>query len=137
MTRHRNSDPLQGHRVPAPPAQLERRVLDAATTALRDGPRTVLWNRLWASRPLRLAWALAVIGLLGAHAAMSLGLPDPPSNTSRLTDRTPSSELREELALPMVEISPRAEALAMGRRSRTPTPESDPSDSTDKNEVPS
>ncbi len=113
MTRPHDIDPLEGHSVPGPPESLEGRVLAATAEALRDRAQTTVWDRLWTSRPLRLAWSVAFIGLLAAHAAISVPRSDPGEATRRAAGRAPSDELRDEVALPTVDISPRAEALVM------------------------
>ncbi|MGD2115152.1 MAG: hypothetical protein PVG07_08865 [Acidobacteriota bacterium] len=65
--------PFRGLRPPGAPAELRRRTLDAARAAPADpvGPPEphprVVTDRLWESRPLRLAWALLVVALLGVN----------------------------------------------------------------------
>lgn len=58
---------LEDLQPPAPPAGLRERTLGAATEALGRSPAEP-WTRIWESRPLRLAWAAAVAGLLLAHS---------------------------------------------------------------------
>lgn len=138
MTPERERDPLDGHRVPAPPTHLERRVLEAARRAMRSAPTETIWDRLWSSKPLRAAWALATAGLLIAH--VSISLPDRSKSSvaeSRALDRDEPAELREWLDLHAFDISPRAEARVMGRRPTPPEPELEPSNPTTKKEVPS
>ncbi len=130
MTRRHDIDPMAGHQVPGPPASLEGRVLAATAAALRDPAVTTVWDRLWTSRPLRLAWSLAFVGLLAAHAAISVPRSEPGEATRRAAGRAPSDELRDEVALPTVDISPRAEALVM-------EPELSNSNDKEKEEVPS
>lgn len=140
MTRRHDIDPLDGLRVPGPPVSLERQVLTAAAAALRHGTRATVWDRLWQSRPLRVAWTVAVVGLLSAHAAMTFSPSRPGRAVPGATGRPPSAELRELIALPSVEISPRAEAIALERAlsaTQPARPTSKPDDRDEKNEVPS
>ena len=51
----------------SPPPDLRERSLGAATQALGRPPAEP-WTRIWESRPVRLAWAATVAGLLLAHA---------------------------------------------------------------------
>ena len=112
-----NRDPLQGLGAPRVPADLERRVLDAARNAEQGVANATVWDRLWESRTIRRAWVSATLGLLLAHAGMSLFSDSPQSaDELRSVDRRQARELRETLALPVVEISPRAEAIALGAR---------------------
>jgi hypothetical protein len=127
MNSRKDRDLLEGLQVPRAPADLEQRVLGAAADAIeRDEPPTI-WDRLWESRALRLAWASATLGLLLAHAGLALVSRSPESaGDLRSVDRRQAREIHELLALPVVEISPRAEALAMG--SRRPSAKTRPSD---------
>jgi hypothetical protein len=62
---------LLGGLVPLePPRELEGRVLLEAKAALARRPHRDAWSRIWESRPLRLAWAAAVLGLLAANAVL-------------------------------------------------------------------
>jgi hypothetical protein len=66
-------DPFRDLRAPAAPAGLRRRALDAARAAAAEPARAgraaaaTLTDRLWESRPLRLASGLAVAALLGIN----------------------------------------------------------------------
>ena len=66
--------PFHGLLPPPAPADLRRRVLDAARAVPAEpagAPRTAprgLTDRLWESLPLRLAWALLVLLLLSTNA---------------------------------------------------------------------
>ena len=110
MNKRQSDDPLSGLRVPRVPAELRERVLHAAERI--EGTRGI-WDRLWESRPLRLAWAVTTTGLLLANAALSLA-PGSAPQTDRVSVREQSRELGRLLALPRMEISERAEALTMG-----------------------
>jgi len=113
MNKSQRDDPLSGLRVPRVPSELRERVLRAAGRI--EGTRGI-WDRLWESRPLRLAWAVTTTGLLLAHAALSLA-PGSSPQTNRASVREQSRELGRLLALPRFEISERAEAL-MGSAAR-------------------
>ena len=128
MNRPDEPNPLTGLRVPAAPEALADRVLCAANQARQPFAVPSIWDRLWNSRPLRLAWAVALLVLLAIHTGLSL-FPDS-SLSSTASPRADSRELRALLALPRVEISPRAEALAMGGGSK-------PSDGDRKGDKPS
>lgn len=73
---------LSGLEPVAPPEELKTRTLAAASRALAEPPMPDLWERLWASRPLRLAWATSMLALLGGHLLLSvsqrLATPPPP-----------------------------------------------------------
>ena len=107
MNRSQSDDPLSGLRVPRVPAELRERVLCAAVRI--KGTRGI-WDRLWESRPLRLAWAVTTSGLLPANAALSLA-PGSAPQTDHASVREQSRELGRLLALPRMEISERAQAL--------------------------
>ena len=76
MTRRTDSagtsaNPLGGLAPPGAPPELRARVLAASRVALRAEPsRPDRWSLLWASRPLRLAWAASVLLLLAGHAVL-------------------------------------------------------------------
>jgi hypothetical protein len=63
---------LAGLCPPELPQALEVQVLRAAGRALRERRTPDVWERAWASRPLRLAWVAAVLALLAGHAMLSL-----------------------------------------------------------------
>jgi hypothetical protein len=80
---------LGGVLPPEPPYELQARVLREATVALTRRPRWDAWTRLWESRPLRVAWAAAVLALVAANAALpgrrhpeSLNADGPPASTA-------------------------------------------------------
>ena len=100
---------FSGLRVPRVPPGLRERALRGASTD--DAPG--VWDRLWESRPLRLAWILTCSALLLAHAALSLS-PEDSHENGRAAMRDQNREVRRMLALPRIEISPRARALTMG-----------------------
>jgi hypothetical protein len=121
-------DPFHDLRTPAPPPELARRALDAAGRELAREQRPGVWDRLWAIRPLRLAWTLATFGLLTAHAALSL--PETkhesaPAGTV-VEQATPPGDLLELFDLPQLTISPRAARMCLG-------PAEEPAPSTEDN----
>lgn len=122
-------------RSPRLPADLKQPVLHGAIRALGEDTPPRVWDRLWESRTLRAAWVVVTMGLIVAHVAISVspGSARRPSGTE--TARGQMEDLRGVLDLPSVEISPRAEALVMGRRARQD--ESSSRDNTRKSEVPS
>lgn len=61
---------LAGVAPPEPPDRLRAAALAAAERVWDARPD--FWTRLAASRPLRLAWAAAVLALVASHAAMSV-----------------------------------------------------------------
>jgi hypothetical protein len=63
---------LAGLRPPAPPPEVEARVLAAAGRALRQRRAPDAWGRAWRSRPLRVAWVTALLALLAGHVLLSL-----------------------------------------------------------------
>ena len=82
---------------------------------------TGVWDRLWESRPLRAAWAATTLGLLVTHVALSV-TPESRRPAANVASREQADELRELLALPTVEISPRAQRMAMGASAPEPIP---------------
>ena len=123
MNKSQPDDPLTGLRVPRVPSELRERVLRAAGRV--EGTRGI-WDRLWESRPLRLAWVVTTTALLLANAALSLA-PGSSPQTNRSALREQSRELGLLLALPRMEISERAAALTMGSQNKLKS-ESEPSE---------
>jgi hypothetical protein len=83
-----------GLRVPEPPEDLRRRVLTCASQAMERGPRRDLWERIWESRPARLAWGGSVLALAICHLVVPAGDGGPAREPSTLS-RTGSDEQRE------------------------------------------
>ena len=116
MSNKQHRDPLSDFRAPGVPGHLKRSVLDAAGETLAAESETGVWDRLWDSRPLRAAWAVTTLGLLVAHVTLSV-TPDRGRSAASVAsqeEQREAEELRELLALPTIEISPRAERMAMG-----------------------
>lgn len=68
-TDHR-SDAL---RPPGPPPELRARTLAAARRAMTQrSSRPDFWVRIWSSRPLRLAWAVTLAGLVLGHVLVGI-----------------------------------------------------------------
>ena len=77
-------------------------------------PRASIWDRLWHSTPLRVGWAVAVVVLVLAH--MTLGRV-PGAGASQETVAG-IDELDEVFRLPSIEVSPRAESIALGGKGK-------------------
>ena len=110
------NDPFRGLRTPAPPADLESKVLETAGRLLTAPPRVSVWDRLWTSMPLRLAWTLVTAGLLVAHVALSLPSqqPQPSGPVAEAADELRDEDLKEVFDLPHLAISPRAAQMCLG-----------------------
>lgn len=113
----KQDNPFNKMRVPRAPESLRERTLRSAAAALESRP--TVWERLWESRPLRAAWVTTTVGLIIANVvisfpAASTSRPDPIATSTR--DRIEA--LGDVLGLPTIEISPRAEGLAL---EETPT----------------
>ena len=105
-------------RATRPSPELGERVLrTAASAAGTEDAGLTVWDRMWKSRGLRVAWGVAVVLLLLAHIAVGMG-PHAPSRTARrgVASLEQDHELAEVIRLERIEISPRAEAIALGRR---------------------
>jgi len=90
-------DPFDGLRPSALPADLRERVLDAARQAALEPQADSLWDRLFESRSLRVAWGALCLVLVAGH----LALTEPAE--SRLTEArslADAPELRDVLELP-------------------------------------
>jgi len=118
MKHEGRENPFIGMSATRPSPELRRRVLHAAAHAAEcadSGP--TIWDRLWSSRPLRVAWGVTVASLLLAHFAIDMGprtsTRNPRASAAALEQE---QELAEILQLEKIEISPRAEAIAIGRR---------------------
>jgi len=108
MNRNDRRDPFAGLRAVRPPQDLAGRVLNAAADPAE--PRVSIWDRLWHSTPLRVSWVVAIVLLLLAH--MTLGrVPGSGGSREALAG---IDELEEVFRLPAIEISPRAESIALG-----------------------
>lgn len=92
---------------PQPPDELAGPALAAASRALAEPPANDIWDRIWFSRPLRLAWAATLILLLAGHLMVSLtGVagPDPsPAPIAALGGIEP--ELAQVASVPTINLS--------------------------------
>jgi hypothetical protein len=121
MKREDRENPFAGMRATRPSPELGEYVLRAAASAV--GTEVIdptIWDRVWNSRGLRVAWGVVVVLLLLAHMAVGSG-PQAPGSTPRggVASLEQDHELAELLRLERIEISPRAEAIALGRRRTT------------------
>jgi len=95
MSRH-DRKLFTGLRRPPAPEGLKARALRAARAALAEtSPRPGLAERLWASRRLRLAWAVAVVLLVGVQLYLAVP-PTPQASASVVTERQESLDLLPE-----------------------------------------
>ncbi len=68
---------LSGLAAAPPPPEARARTLAAARAAQASGTQPAdIWWRLWTSRPLRVVWAAAVLGLIAANVVLSLHRPE-------------------------------------------------------------
>ena len=124
---NRHAEPLfSALTPPAPPSDLRRRVLAAARTAASiaaHGPD--VWDRLWTSRPARLAWAVAVVALAIGHLAVSGRAPRSPAENAVpvatiATDRGELAEVadvgRLTAELPGWEVAAAGRGDSLGRK---------------------
>ena len=95
-------DPLAGLRPAGTPKDLMGPVIAAAREALAAEASRTLLDRIWESRPLRLAWAGSALALVLAHLGVT-ALTDarrPVVAPGRLAATENVEELREILRLP-------------------------------------
>jgi hypothetical protein len=95
---------LRALRPSSAPEELRPRTLGRALRSWDEAPVGNLWQRLWESGPLRLAWATTVIALIAAN----LGLPargrQATAGAGAATAMAPG-ELRDVVELPRVRLS--------------------------------
>jgi len=91
---------------------LKQRVLQEVAQAQPAAPS--IWSRLFESRPLRAAWGLATVALLLANVWLSFSRPVTVEQEI-LSVRRQLETLKDELALPQLNVSSRAEAMVMGQ----------------------
>jgi hypothetical protein len=70
MSDERN--PLRGLRSVPPPGGLREPVLSAAREAQAAEAKPTIWDRVWESRALRLAWVGVTVGLVLGHVLVSI-----------------------------------------------------------------
>jgi len=99
-------------RLSAPPPELRKKTLDAATEALFTPSTPNLWIRIFESRPLRLAWATTVVGLLLAHALLSIPprpfTPFQPGIPLHRASRMADEEIQAIADLPRLDLEVRS-----------------------------
>jgi hypothetical protein len=101
---HDERSPLSGLRSSEPPAELRASVLSAAREALAAEAERTVWDRIWESRVLRLAWVAATAGLLLGHVLVTIepeGRTEAPAPETARADRV-DDDLREIVRLPRV-----------------------------------
>ena len=110
---------LRGIAPPAPPTELKRRVLAQAVLALERRPQRDRWSELRWSRPVRWAWAAAVVVLAIANLLLprfgrgpSLA-PAESLASWRVTAVGDRGELAEIVALPRIDPAARSLVQAM------------------------
>ena len=87
-----------------------------------NAPAPSIWTRIFESRALRAAWGIATLALLLANVWLSVSQPK--TVNEEIADiRSQLEQLQEELALPDLDISPRAEAMVLDQAT-PPEPDS-------------
>ena len=92
---------------PEPPRGLRGRALAGASAAGARKPAVDAWRRLWESRPLRLAWAVAVVLLLAANVIIRTGSPSHPRTAAPVAaskEHEDSRELQAIIELPRIRL---------------------------------
>lgn len=137
MTRDDRPDALRDLRVPTAPSELRHRVIGAARAAFERPAPPPWWDRIWESRTARLAWSAAVLLLIAGHLAFGSRVPN--RAQPRVADRSETEAVREEIALPRIEISREAAARVLGVAPRSDETHEDerPAEPADRIEVPS
>jgi len=103
-------DLLQRVDVRGAPAGLRARALAAARGARRTPEPADLWSRIWASRPLRVAWVASLTAVLVAHLALSLRFAPGPDlrphvgGAYLVASTVPDDELRALVDLPDIAL---------------------------------
>jgi hypothetical protein len=105
--RHENDALFLGLGPPAPPPELRSEVLGEAIQLLGREARPALWERLWANRGLRLAWATAVVALVVGHLLVTprageIGTPE--AAGAQVAAIGMDHELAEIASLPRVRL---------------------------------
>jgi len=132
-----NRTPLPpGFAPAAPPRALRERALAAARqswdAAAGVTPSEDRWKRAWESRPLRLAWAIAVVALVAGHLLLSRAPRTETAATVRAAAPPPVAEverparvsLADALSLPPIDLSTRPWIGRAEQRRLEPDPES-------------
>jgi hypothetical protein len=87
--------PFAGLTSPGPPPELREKVLAPAREALAKEVVPDVWTRIWESRPLRLAWAVAAVLLVIANFGISVRRHSGGAVVSRFAAGTGAESERE------------------------------------------
>jgi hypothetical protein len=122
---------------PEPPRGLRGLALAGAAAAGARKPAVDAWRRLWESRPLRLAWAVAVALLLAANVIIRTGSPSHPRTAAPIAaskEHQNSRELQAIIELPRIRLEHAGIDVPEGRAAgpRTPEPKTPHHDTEDK-----
>lgn len=98
-------NPFPGLRATGPPGEIRDSVLSAARKALAAESRPTVWDRIWESRALRLAWTGATAALVLGHVALTVQPTRPTAGPAgeSIAARQDADELHEIVELPRVE----------------------------------
>jgi len=102
-------NPFSGMRPAEPPGELREPVLSAARDALAAEAMPTVWDRIWESRALRVAWAGATAALVLGHVAVTVQ----PGRTSAVPERDLARARQDAGDLDEVVRLPRVERIAM------------------------
>jgi len=124
---------------PAPPRALRERALAAARESWGSGAEPARvpdrWTRAWESRPLRLAWAAAVVALLAGHLLLPRAASTKPPAAARAAAVPPAAveaqrparvSFAESLSLPPIDLSTRPWIGRAEQRRLDPDPDPRP-----------
>lgn len=120
---------LESTAPPHPPPELRHRTLLAATEAMKNPPVRDSWTAIWESRPLRLVWAVAIVGLMMANVLIPVGPRQSPATHPTFLfpydQQSIDAELRGIASLERLDLNPRllSEVIAATGLPRT-TPRS-------------
>ncbi len=92
---------------PEPPHALRTRTLGKAAETWGRPPLADRWHAAWASRPLRIAWAAAVIVLVTGNIVVRLSTGTSPRNVaSRAARPTPATDRDLQAIASLPQLSP-------------------------------
>ena len=102
--------------TPRPPDALRERVLERAGAALDHRSAPDAWTRIYSSRPLRAAWAAAVLGLIAANLLLPHGTGSSAGEPLTVSSARQLPELRDVVSVPRLdEALVSVDRLAYGR----------------------
>jgi hypothetical protein len=87
-----------------PPASLRRQALERADRAWAGATTPDRWRQLWESRPLRLAWATAVLALAVANVTVPPSGVPRPAAVATTSNESRSKELQDAVSLPRLRM---------------------------------